>query len=180
MLTSCMRRAAALAAAALTLAACGSSTSPPARAPAPAPVEAAEVVAAPTATPGMTHTQFVKALNASCSRGKAKAEALDKRFQSAMERRALPEAGRTYTTLISLLRAHYTRISKFKPPAEDAAAMRRYMSAQRRIIGYGDRMSSSLLDDDLAGVNLLVDPFQRERKRRITAAIDIGADKCGS
>lgn len=164
---------AALALVALALAGCGSTSKPT---PASAPTA---VAATATATPGMTHTEFAEALNASCDKGNRKADALQQRFESAMERNALPEAGRAYKKILPLLQAHLDRVSVLTPPAADRPAMRRYLSAQHRLIGYGDRIAASLLDGDLEGVQLLVSSYRRERARRVTAAIDLGADKCG-
>jgi hypothetical protein len=172
-----MLRAAALVLTLLFLAGCGTTAAPE---PRPVASTTTTEAAAPAATPAMTHAEFVKALNASCANGKDKADKLEKRFESAMERNALPEAGRLYQSLLTLLSAHLTRIDRLEVPAEDRAAMRRYTRAQQRIVGYGDRMTRALLDNDIEGVNLLVPSFQSERVRRATAAIDIGADECGT
>lgn len=169
----------AVAIAALLLAGCGTTTPKrSAQSTTPAATTAA-AVSTPSPTPTVTHAEFVKALNASCVKGDAKAGDLENRFESAMERSALREAGGLYKEMMSVLRAHVRRIEVLDAPANDSSAMRQYIRAERRILGYGDRMSRSLLDNDLADVQLLVHSFQKERTRRITAAIDMGADKCG-
>jgi hypothetical protein len=127
----------------------------------------------------MTHTALVGALNASCLKATSKADALEKRFESAMERNSLREAGGLYKSIMALLQAHVARIEDLQPPPADRDALRRYMSAERRMLGYGNRMTDSLLENDISEVQLLVSSYQREQKRRITAAIDIGAAKCG-
>lgn len=166
----------------LALAGCGSNSQQLARAPEHSTPSAAETTrTSVTATPAaMTHATFIAAVDASCSKDHATADTLGDRFESAMERNALPEAGRLLKRQLALLERHMKRITALVPPAADAPAMTRYMRAERRLIGYAKRMADSLLEKDISEVTLLVEPFQSERKRRATAAIDLGADKCGT
>ena len=126
----------------------------------------------------MTHREFVAALNASCTKDQATEDRLTKQFESAMERSDLPAAGRTYESMMRVLAAHVDRIQDLQPATTDRAAFHRYMKAERRIVGIGGRITRALKKG--AGVAELSGPFSAERNRRLTAAVDIGADECGS
>lgn len=162
---------------ALVLAGCGTKT--PTSAPTAAP-RTPSATASPTPPPlGLTHAEFVRTLNESCSRGKERADKLLDQFQSAMDNEDLAAASKFYAQILPLQYAHVARVERLTPPTVDAAAFRRYISAQRRISGYGARIVKALQEEDIDKVQRLAVPFQRESERRLTAAVDIGADKCG-
>ena len=163
---------------AFTVAGCGSGAD---RAATPTTSPARAATAAPaTPTPTVTHAEFVAALNKSCDTDKAKQDRLSREFDSALERGELPAAGRVYQRMLPRLKAHVARITGLDVPARDRDAFAAYLKAQRRIVGLGDRITRALLKDDGAGVARLSEPFDTERDRRLTAALDLGAGKCGS
>lgn len=160
----------------MSLAACGASHDiEKAREPAPT------AVATFTASPpyALTHAAFVAALNHSCAYRRPDQKRLMGRFEALLERGDLPAAGRVYRQMFRLLAAHVERIRTLAPPPADRAAFERYMAAQQRILGLGERIQDALHDADATEVARLTPLFARETNRRLVAAVDLGTRECG-
>lgn len=161
----------------LTVAVAGCGTQQPER-------PAAQVVTAtPTTTPspaGLTHRQFIQALNKSCRAHAAAIKRISEQGEAAITRGDLPSAGRAIQRLLPYIREHTRRASRLKPPPEDRDDFRAYLRAQRRFQGYGVRLVRALKADDYADSVRWSDLGNDARGDRATAAIDLGADKCGS
>ncbi len=169
--------------AALLLAGCGSSgppeTSTKARTPIPTAARPA-ATAEPTPAP-LSHEDFVSRLNATCE-PRADYQALADQAGVLYDDGAHERAADTLTRAFALAKPSWDRQRRLAEvvPARDARAYRRYLSAQREYQGILRRIVQAFRDGDDAELVFLSDALDDVKKRRLRAAIALGADKCGS
>lgn len=65
-------------------------------------------------------------------------------------------------------------------PAEDQATFDQYVKQTRRINGYSRRLIPAVRSNDAEEIQRLTDLSDRARDQRTEAAIDLGADQCGT
>lgn len=141
----------------------------------PTATAAATTSPAATAPPVVTHGTFVRQLDATC-RGSV----------SDLAREA-DQAGDDTARLAGIVHRMLARIdpstrarAKLTAPPTDQAAFRRYQRAQGRIVAMYERLERALRANDLGQVRYLLGLQDRLREARTTAALDLGAKRCGS
>lgn len=157
---------------ALAIGGCGAGKHEPPATTALAPVAA---TATPSATPGPTHATFVRDLDQTCRKSTSDLKAAANAAGDDMDRLA-PIVG-SYA-----LRGSRTleRQSKLAAPPRDRRAFRRYLAAQRQLVGVYQRMAAALHDGDLDQTQFLISLVDGIRADRTKAALDIGLRHCGS
>jgi hypothetical protein len=65
-------------------------------------------------------------------------------------------------------------------PPEDQAAFDRYVTQRRQVQGLTERLIDAVREQDLAETERLGSIGEEARNRRTQAAIELGADECGT
>lgn len=91
----------------------------------------------------------------------------------------LDEAADVFRQAAELANSDSDRLANLIPPPEDHAAHDRYLAAVNRGNGVLARLAEAYEDGDLGRVQMLVQVQKKASEQRITAAIDLGADRCG-
>ncbi len=124
----------------------------------------------------LTHAQFVTRLNRLCRAGNRRASSYRQRIDQTddprLEAALIEESIKAQTPFTAGVRA-------LKSPAEDRAAFKRYTRSLNRQDGLGLRMADALRAADGGTVVELASMLAENKTRRVTAAIDLGADDCG-
>lgn len=155
----------------LLLAGCGGNGSDPT----PRPTAAPTTVATATSRPELTHAAFVKKLDRICQ---GDINDLGKEAEAAGgDTEKLAGIVRSVAGRINAIRHRQEQIDA---PAEDQAAYRRYLNAQRRMAAIFTRMGATLDDGDVSQTRYFMSLIDGVRAARTRAALDLGLERCGA
>jgi hypothetical protein len=106
-------------------------------------------------------------MNANCAWANARFRAIERE----------PTSAASYSRVVALYRTGIGRFDVLKPPAADSATFHRYLRALRRQEGVFRRVRASIEAGEGEGdFSSLLDTYRQER---LTAGIDLGAERCG-
>ena len=171
----------ALAVAVIVVAGCGSSS--PSRATESTTTAAAAKTSsakARTIRTTLSHGEFIAKLDDICKRGNAAAAPYQTEAIRAAHAGDYAKAPTVLQQSSQRTAALKAELLKLTPPADDQAAFGRYKTAVHRIEGLTDRIIRALKASDTAEVTRLGALGDSERKTRTEAALDLGAQHCGS
>jgi hypothetical protein len=124
---------------------------------------------------GELHSTLIAHLNALCSRGNAEINAVNK-----AEHKSTQQETEAFNRALAIYRASVPEFEGLHPTAADQAAFTRYLGAVKRQEGAIVRLAVALRANETEALSGLESLDQTYSKERITAAIDLGAEKCGA
>jgi hypothetical protein len=137
------------------------------------PSPAADVDTAPAT---LDHDELVAELNSICASGNSKLGKLNAEFKAATSEAVaidiLEQSLAIYSDALE-------RIDNLDPPAADSAAFDRYVTASGRTEAAMRRLVAAGQAGESGEIAALSDALDAETDRRLTAALDLGADECG-
>jgi hypothetical protein len=135
---------------------------------------------ATTSAPEVSHEEFVARLNRICEAGNRKAAQLETEFQEATESNNYAQAAEILSQAIKTNEPFIAQFEELTVPPEDQAAFDRYATETRQIAGLNERLVDALREQDPAEIERLGSIAEEARNRRTQAAIELGADECGT
>jgi len=131
---------------------------------APAPTSATE-----------PHATLVANLDAICKAGNKQISEAKKAEGASAETEA-----KAYAQALGIYRATIPKFEALSPSSADKAAFSRYLAAVKRQAGVIDRVTAHLRAGETNGLEELTKLMSKYGEERVTAAIDLGAEACGS
>jgi hypothetical protein len=127
--------------------------------------------------PTLSHAALVGRMNAACAEfNEQEVPALNRQLSQARtpaaKAAALRAGAEAYTRALP-------RLTSLHPSPQDAPAFDRYLTALRRQRAALERGAEATASSNQADLTALGNVIKRESAKRLDAAIDLGADKCG-
>jgi hypothetical protein len=134
----------------------------------------------PVSTPrGLSHDQLIARLNKLCKAANAEIDDLGREFDRRSEAQDYQGVIDVRQDELRLDRQFDRDVAALQPGPSDRDAFDRYRRAVARLTGITERTVTAIRAEDDAAVASLQRTSDRYDQQRITAAIDLGADKCG-
>jgi len=159
----------------MLLTGCGSSsTVASSTKPSEAPTPATTRATTPPTT--LSRADLVAKMNAICDTGNAQLDKLKKEEASATTNEA---AAAFYSSAAAVYGPAITDFEALQPPPEASSSFERYLQSVKRDRGLLTRLATVTRAGETAPAEELKSDLSATSKERVTAAIDVGAERCG-